>query len=584
VNDEWKDIDIKQSKVSLPESSHVSTLVTHLAEKWNLNPNELIVRCLDKDFGEFIDIEEDFENVELQNLTKYEVVHRVGKWARNSREPSERLQKPPSVSTTVSENDEACTSDAPPSVKNEVIEIDDDELNQNAATPSTIDDISTKALSMFASTSPSARTNNKESNVNNVSTAYKLNVLDQLERSEYGRQCLDHFDELASGANAFLSNPIKVKFVNIIGQWLMMNCRTPGQPSAEERRNFVSHCLSQLPCELNPDVFTNKDGTGTLDNYVKNKRQASKRRDGYLLMAKRPRLDSSAGSSSSTSENNEIDIAEVAVEQIVYDMANMDSSLFKKQIIEKHKETLRYRRRWIEETLKKDLTTRDKMPHMILTRYPQMTRINELITIDFEYVAKKKFPNWTSKSLATDWEQIWSKKILHYAINNGNPFAVNALRDYGLEKIPSISDEDRCIFSLRLLPSLLQGKGTKVTGSDADSLIVEIKQDNRSIVSAIDSVRKVMDISVPLILQLTSYEPEFQSSYFVLIEETAIPVEGNFSRALELLVQCYNALELPYPPRLHGVYRILEYFYGFQSMRRTSCFIQFIDILEKCPI
>lgn len=126
----------------------------------------------------------------------------------------------------MSENDEACTSDAPPSVKNEVIEIDDDELNQNAATPSTIDDISTKALSMFASTSPSARTNNKESSVNNVSTAYKLNVLDQLERSEYGRQCLDHFDELASGANAFLSNPIKVKFVNIIGQWLMMNCRT----------------------------------------------------------------------------------------------------------------------------------------------------------------------------------------------------------------------------------------------------------------------------------------------------------------------------------------------------------------------
>ena len=162
-------------------------------------------------------------------------------------------------------------------------------------------------------------------------------------------------------------------------------------------------------------------------------------------MAKRPRLDSSVGSSSSTSENNEIDIAEVAAEQIVYDMANMDSNLFKKQIIEKHKETLKYRRRWIEETLKKDLAIRDKMPHMILTRYPQMTRINELISIDFEYVAKKKFPNWTSKSLATDWEQTWSKKILHYAINNGNPFAVNALRDYGLEKIPSISDGGFCL-------------------------------------------------------------------------------------------------------------------------------------------
>lgn len=85
VNDEWKDIDIKQSKISLPENSSVSTLVTHLAEKWSINRNELIIRCLDKDFGEFVDIEEDLEAVELQNLTKYEIVHRVGKWARNSR-------------------------------------------------------------------------------------------------------------------------------------------------------------------------------------------------------------------------------------------------------------------------------------------------------------------------------------------------------------------------------------------------------------------------------------------------------------------------------------------------------------------
>lgn len=110
------------------------------------------------------------------------------------------------------------------------------------------------------------------------------------------------------------------------------------------------------------------------------------------------------------------------------------------------------------------------------------------------------------------------------------------------------------------------------------------QQDNRSIVSAIETVRKGMEITCPLILQLTSYEPQFQSSYFILIEETAIPVEGNFSMALEFLIQCFNTLELSYPPRLHGVYRVLEYFYGFQSMRRTSCFIQFIDILEKCPI
>jgi hypothetical protein len=97
-----------------------------------------------------------------------------------------------------------------------------------------------------------------------------------------------------------------------------------------------------------------------------------------------------------------------------------------------------------------------------------------------------------------------------------------------------------------------------------------------------------MQITCPLILQVTSYrnpagEPEFESSYFILIEETAIPVDGDFSRALELLIQCYYTLEISYPSRLHGVYRLLEYFYGIQSMRRTSCFIQFIDILEKCP-
>uniref|UniRef100_A0A914YHG2 Uncharacterized protein n=1 Tax=Panagrolaimus superbus TaxID=310955 RepID=A0A914YHG2_9BILA len=109
------------------------------------------------------------------------------------------------------------------------------------------------------------------------SMSFNLNVIEQLEKSEYGRQCLDHFEELSTTKELFLSNVIKVKFVNIIGQWLMLNCRQCGQPSAEERRNFVAFCLAQLPCELNPDIFTNKDGTGTLDNYVKNKRQASKK-------------------------------------------------------------------------------------------------------------------------------------------------------------------------------------------------------------------------------------------------------------------------------------------------------------------
>ena len=100
----------------------------------------------------------------------------------------------------------------------------------------------------------------------------------------------------------------------------------------------------------------------------------------------------------------------------------------------------KYRRKWVEETLKKDISIRDKIAHIILTRFPQMTRINALISIDFEHIVKKRFPNWGGKSLATEWEEVWSKKILHYALNNGNSFAVNALKDYGLNKIPSISD------------------------------------------------------------------------------------------------------------------------------------------------
>ena len=162
----------------------------------------------------------------------------------------------------------------------------------------------------------------------------------------------------------------------------MLNCRQVGQPSAEERRNYVSFCLAQLPCELNPDVFTNKDGTGTLDNYVKNKRQASKKRDGYLLMAaaasaKRPRLEgndtgvvgapdgvgaeeSGAGTVAAGASNGagaagtaasvvvptpspppkDTGIADALHEKDIFEMASMDSSRFPDKIIEKHANTL----------------------------------------------------------------------------------------------------------------------------------------------------------------------------------------------------------------------------------------------------
>uniref|UniRef100_A0A7E4UTQ0 PB1 domain-containing protein n=1 Tax=Panagrellus redivivus TaxID=6233 RepID=A0A7E4UTQ0_PANRE len=605
VNDKWEDVDIRQARAVLSNTATVQELLEHLESKWAVNPAELVVRVYDKDFGEFVDIEDEPETVALQNISKYEVIHRIGKWAQfNKPAPiphpsshSQQSQKSPSVSTTVSHEDEH--SEPPPSIgHSSVFEEDDGQAASSSrdTSASKIDEITTKALSI--STSAVINNNNfiheKPSTAagppGSVMAQWSFNVVDQLERSDYGQQCLDHFEELVANPDMYLNNSIKVKLVNIIGQWLMKNCRTVGQPTADERRSFVTYCLAQIPCELNSDIFTNKDGTGTLDNYVKNKRQASKRRDGYILAAKRPRLDSPEGPIDPVMAASPDDAAlEAAAKETIVEMATLDPTIFKSRIIEKHKETLKFRRRWIENTFKKDPAGRDRLAPMILTRFPQMTHVNELISIDFDHVVRKKFPNWDGRSLATAWEDIWSKKILHYALNNGNPFAVNALRDYGLEKIPSISEEDRCIFSLRLLPSLLQGKGNKVTGLDADSLIVEIKQDNRSIVSAINTVRQSMKITCPLILQLTSYRsstgnPEFQSSFFVLINETAIPVEGSFSRALELLVQSFMVFEIGYTPRLHGVYRILEYFYGIQSMRRTTCFIQFVDILEKCPL
>ena len=81
-------------------------------------------------------------------------------------DPSDRTQKAPSVSTTVSsDNEEPSTSSyTPPSLKNEVVEIDTgSEILANAVnslnsahhsqSTSHIDDISTRALSMFDTTS-----------------------------------------------------------------------------------------------------------------------------------------------------------------------------------------------------------------------------------------------------------------------------------------------------------------------------------------------------------------------------------------------------------------------------------------------
>lgn len=78
--DGWKDLDVKQSKLSFGSFATVQNLYSSLLQKWHLNEldsKRLILRIFDKDFEEYVDIEENFSLVSLENLAKYELIHRV---------------------------------------------------------------------------------------------------------------------------------------------------------------------------------------------------------------------------------------------------------------------------------------------------------------------------------------------------------------------------------------------------------------------------------------------------------------------------------------------------------------------------
>jgi hypothetical protein len=100
VNEEdgWKDVDVKQSKMSFGSFATVQHLYNSLLEKWHLrgiNSKYLILRIFDKDFEEYVDIEENFALVSLENLAKYELIHRISndKELKNNNVLIENAQK-----------------------------------------------------------------------------------------------------------------------------------------------------------------------------------------------------------------------------------------------------------------------------------------------------------------------------------------------------------------------------------------------------------------------------------------------------------------------------------------------------------
>lgn len=76
----------------------VQHLYNSLLEKWHLrgiNSKYLILRIFDKDFEEYVDIEENFALVSLENLAKYELIHRISndKELKNNNVLIENAQK-----------------------------------------------------------------------------------------------------------------------------------------------------------------------------------------------------------------------------------------------------------------------------------------------------------------------------------------------------------------------------------------------------------------------------------------------------------------------------------------------------------
>ncbi|CAD5229667.1 unnamed protein product [Bursaphelenchus okinawaensis] len=76
---EWRDLEVKQTKLNLHAFSTAQTLLVVLVDKYQLSnhDDDFVLRVFDKEFNEYIDIEEDLNHVKLINLGKYELIHRL---------------------------------------------------------------------------------------------------------------------------------------------------------------------------------------------------------------------------------------------------------------------------------------------------------------------------------------------------------------------------------------------------------------------------------------------------------------------------------------------------------------------------
>lgn len=94
---------------------------------------------------------------------------------------------------------------------------------------------------------------------------------------------------------------------------------------------------------------------------------------------------------------------------------------------------------------------------------------------------------------------------------------------------------------------------------------------------AIKIVKQELKTTQPLILHLGDDEG---SNFFIVIDNKLIKVEGNITKALELLIQCFYVFDLDYPHRLLLVYRFLESICGLKHLSPTAGILELVENLR----
>ncbi|KAI6191283.1 hypothetical protein M3Y97_00212000 [Aphelenchoides bicaudatus] len=316
VNQEWKDMELKQSKLSFSSFATVQHLYNTLTEKWQLrsiSEERLILRIFDKEFEEYVDLEEDYSLISLENLAKYELIHRVtnadienenNKLKSDTKNNNVLFESKNVVKMNDEYNNIAQNVDLTNIIKNlqeNAAVINNDNLNsenpldvfiRNAAfflrnnqnqlvdeKPSDSQQLTHPFQTLMNANNPPFNAIELIENLvghsfvgsaNVEENVPKFDILEILTNNEQGRDCIKHFQALESGKEKFLASEIKTKLIAVLGQWLVLNCQKIGIPSEEERHTFVEHVLEQLPIKLDPAVFSE-----ALDNFVQNHQQMS---------------------------------------------------------------------------------------------------------------------------------------------------------------------------------------------------------------------------------------------------------------------------------------------------------------------